>query len=253
MCQTVISTSRVKGWNLIWKRNSEKKCFRYFHPLFVAVCFNVTNVCYRHIEKTQRMILVVFKNTGLVVRILFYCTFFCSVCYEFRVQLMKCIFLAAIINWIQAVRQFNTSKPWEYCTYCRSVKSTYSPAKELNIDFGGNTEELVFSHCIQHPVYKHIVHNNHSNVVVVHQITEVIETKNILKYLHMHVSYSKHATRVSLPDCQCFEHYILLDNLSPTLCQISLNGTLNMTRYLSTATLCNEQKKSSAGTQEQGC
>lgn len=167
---------------------------------------------------------------------------------------MKCIFLAAIINWIQAVRQFNTSKPWEYCTYCRSVKSTYSPAKELNIDFGGNTEELVFSHRIQHPVYKHIVHYNHSNVVVVHQITEVIETKNILKYSHMHVSYSKQVLVQSfIAWLSVFWTFHSARQPFTNTLSTQLKWHTKQDQIIVHSHICVMNRKSSAGTQEQGC
>lgn len=57
-------------------------------------------------------------------------------------------------------------------------------------------EEPIFSHSTQYStVYqnKQLVHNKYRSVVFVHQITEVVETKTISKYLHMHVSYPEQA------------------------------------------------------------
>lgn len=42
------------------------------------------------------------------------------------------------------------------------------------------------------------------NVVVVHQITEAVETETLSEYLHLHVSCSKTSFR---PDCQCVDLY----------------------------------------------
>lgn len=151
---TVIGFSRVsfciRGWPLakcvkllsVWvvsktEPSSERetqKCFRYSTSSAFIWCIHVL-LLQNDTEKTQRMTFVFL--IGLVSKMVFYLHFFMLNIYEFSKE--KCIFLAAIINEIQAMRKFTTRcKPWRRCTYCRSVKSTYSPAYYLHIDFWGN-------------------------------------------------------------------------------------------------------------------